>query len=52
MNISFFNMAKNTFSIDLGKLTMEERELLFELLKKGNPDQLSQNEEDKTDEKL
>ena len=51
MNISFFNMAKNTFSIDLGKLTMEERELLFELLKKGSPDQ-SQNEEDKTDEKL
>ena len=29
MNISFFNMAKNTFSIDLEKLTMEERELLF-----------------------
>jgi hypothetical protein len=44
-------MAKNTFSIDLEKLTMEERELLFELLKKGNPDQ-SQNKEDKTDEKL
>lgn len=51
MNISFFNMAKNTFSIDLEKLTMEERELLFQLLKKGSPEQ-SQAEEDKTDEKL
>lgn len=51
MNISFFNMAKNTFSIDLEKLTMDERELLFQLLKKGSPDQ-SQDKEDKANEKL
>ena len=38
MNVSFFNMAKNTFSIDLEKLTMEERELFFQLLEKGKPD--------------
>lgn len=51
MNISFLNMAKNTVSIDLEKLTMEERELFFQLLKKGSPAQ-SQNEENKTNEKL
>ena len=51
MNISFFNMAKNTFLIDLEKLAIEERELLFQLLKKGSPDQ-SQDEGDKTNEKL
>ena len=51
MNISFFNMAKNTFSIDLEKLTMEERKFLFQLLKKGSPNQ-SQDEENETNEKL
>lgn len=38
MNISLHNMSKNTISIDLEKLTMEERELLFQLLEKGKPD--------------
>lgn len=51
MNISFFNMAKNTFSIDLEKLTMEERELLLQLLKRGSPDQ-PQDQENKANEKL
>ena len=51
MNISFFNMAKNTFSIDLEKLTMEECELLLQLLKKGSSDQ-PQDQEYKANEKL
>lgn len=38
MNISLHNMSKNTISIDLEKLNMEERETLFSLLQKGQPD--------------
>lgn len=38
MNISLHNMSKNTISIDLEKLNMEERETFFSLLQKGRPD--------------
>lgn len=45
MNISLHNMSKNTISIDLEKLNMEERETFFSLLQKGRPDIINSAEE-------